>query len=593
MNGRLHLSWRFPLAFGALLACLVMLLWLGWRAQDELAGLQRLRLQSEQVLATLEAIEREAVPEANVALCASVGAPVGTARPAVDPAPLLAKLRGWFDEPSAQSQRVDSLAAALTEWRLAYAAPLEKACADGQRLGAAYVQSLLRVAVPNRERVRTELEALRRIELGLQAERSMRAETAAQSSRRTFALVALVSVVLGVAALLSMRSLGAQVADAERRLRREATQRGMTEEQLNETQKRLRMLLEHCADAVLAFDARGKLQWINPAAEALFHRSRAALAGESVGQLIPDLDGDLDWPVTRPLAETDGLTPQPWSTRRETVEGTRAGGQSFALDIVLVQMRHEGGRIGLVLCRDRTEAERVQRLKREFVALVGKDLREPLGRMQAAVAAAGATPVLEAGLRQQLAMARADGERTIEMLEDVLELEQLASGDLPTRIEPLDLVGVAREALAGVAARAARQQVVLLPQFEARPLPVMADARQLAEVLRRLLVCAIDATPAGGDVQLIAAATPQGQAQIAVVDSGSRPSAEFIERAFEPFPDTEPAGVRVRGGNGVTLAVCRGLLQQIGGELAIEPVPADRGARAHFSLPLRSIARVA
>jgi len=591
MNGRLHLSWRFPLAFGALLACLVVLLWMGWRAFDEAVESEGLRLQSEKVLAMLEALELETVPDAHLALCASVGAPVGSGRVALDPVPLISKLRVAYGEASTQAQRLASLEGALTEWRLAYAAPMEKSCADGQRLGAAYVQSLLRVAMPNRQRVQADIEALRRIEQGFRAERETRAEAALQSSRRYFKLIAATSVLIGLAALLAMRGFTEQITEAERRLRRESVQRGLTEVQLGETQRRLRMLLEHCSDAVIAFDAAGKLQWINPAAEALFRRSRQVVSGEALGQLIPDLHDDLDWPVTRPQAETEGMTPTPWSTRRETVEGLRPGGQRFALDVVLVQTRFEGGRIGLCLCRDPAEAERLRQLKREFVAVIGRDLREPVARMQTALRAAADTPVLEAGVRQQIAMARADGERSIELLEDVLELEQLRSGDLRPRLEPLDLVAAAREALAAMAARAGRQQVVLLPQFDAAHLPVMADARQLAEVLKRLLACAIDASPAGGDVQLIATRTRQEEGQIAIVDSGARPSADFIERAFEPFPDTEPAGIRVRGGNGITLAVCEGLLRQLGIDLAIEPVAGDRGARLSFAFPLRAVAR--
>lgn len=592
MNGRLHLSWRFPLAFGALLACLVLLLWMGWRAYGDLVETDNLRLRSEKVLATLEALELETVPDANLALCASVGAPVGTSRTAADPAPLLARLREMFPEGSAQAQRLATLNGALTEWRLAFAAPMEKACGEGNRLGAAYVQSLLRVAMPNRERLTAEIEALRRIELGLQAERAAQAEGALQASRRYFKLIAGASLLIGIAALLAMRGLSEQVTQSERQLRREAVQRGLTEVQLGETQRRLRMLLEHCTDAVISFDEGGKLQWINPAAEVMFHRSRQALAGETIGQLIPELHDDLDWPVTRPQAESEGMTPTPWTTRRETVEGLRLGGQRFTLEIVLVQTRFEGSRIGLCLCRDQTEAERVRRLKHEFVAVIGRDLREPLARMQAAVLAASDMPVLEAGVRQQLAVARADGEHSIELLEDVLEFEQLASGDLRLRLEPLDLVATLREALAAVAARAARQQVVLLPQFDATSLPVLADARQMAEALRRLLVCAIDATPAGGDVQLIATATPSGDAQVAIVDSGARPTPAFLARAFEPFPEIDRADLRGRGGNGVTLALCHGLLQQVGVHLRVEPVPGDRGARMSFALPLRAIARV-
>jgi signal transduction histidine kinase len=214
--------------------------------------------------------------------------------------------------------------------------------------------------------------------------------------------------------------------------------------------------------------------------------------------------------------------------------------------------------------------------------------------VHASLTATSEVPVLVASLRQQLTLARGDSERLLALLDDVLQYEQLRSGDLRPRIEPLDLVALSREALAALEARAERQQVVLLPQWGATSLPVLGDARQLAQVLTRLLTDAIDASPAGGDVQLITATTPQGEARVAVVDSGPRPTADFIERAFDAFPAADDEdGMRTRGGNGLTLALCRGLLEQLGARVGIEPAPMDGGANLWFSLPLRVVAQQA
>lgn len=595
MNGRLHLWWRFPLVFSGLLACLAVLLWMGWRAYDGLLDAQRARMQSEQVLATLSRLERHAVPDGGLALCASVGAPVG---PPHDPAladarPALNALRGLFANNRSQTERLSTLTDALAEWELGYTKPLVKSCADGVRLGAAYVQSLLRVATPTQQLIRTEIEALRRTETGLQAEREAHLHASVQWTTQLLAMAAGASLLLGVAAVMAMRGFAGQLSEGERRLRREFVRCGVAEEQLGNFQRRLRMVLEHSTDAVIGFDRVGKVQWMNPAAEVMFHRARQAVAGGAIWDLIPSLRDDLDWPVTRPQAESEGMTPVPWTTRREVTEGARPGGALFPIDVAMVQTRLDGDRLGICIVHDQTEAERVRALKGEFVALIGQEMRTPLARMQASLAAIGEVPVLQASVRQQLTLARGDGDRLMALLDDVLQYEQLRSGDLLPRLEPVDLVLLAREALATLEPRAERQRVVLLPQWEAASLPVLGDARQLAQVLVRLLADAIDASPVGGDVQLVASATPQGEARVAVIDSGPRPTAEFIERAFDAFTVIDQEGLRVRGGNGLTLALCRGMLEQIGARVGVEPVPLDRGASLWFSLPLRSVAQEA
>lgn len=594
MNGRLHLWWRFPLVFGALLACLVALLWLGWRAYGDLLDAQGLRLRSEKVLATLALLDRQTVPDGGLALCASVGAPVGPPRDPklADPTPALASLRDLLHDNASQLERLAVLTSALTEWRMTITAPLEKTCADGQRLGAAYVQSMLRVATPTQMSIRTELGALRRTEQGLQTEREARVQAAIHWSRQLLGLVAAASVLIGVAAVLAMRGFAGQLSESERRLRREAAQRGVAEDQLNDSQRRLRMVLEHSSDAVIAFDKTGKVQWLNPAAEVMFHRARQAVAGGSIGDLIPSLQDDLDWPVTRPQAESEGLTPVPWTTRRELTEGARPGGELFPVEIALVQSRLDGDRLGICVVHDQSERQHIEKLKGEFVALIGHEMRAPLSRVLASVVASCDVTSLEPGLRQQLLLARGDGERLLSLLDDVIELEYLRSGEPALRIAPLDLVELAREALLTVSPRAARQQVVLLPQIEVDTLPVLGDARLLTQVLMRQLIDAIDATPGGGDVQLVAHMTPQGDARIGVIDSGARPTPAFMQRAFEAFAITDEAtGVRERGGNGVTLAICHAIVTGLGGRMAIEPVPGDRGACIWFSLPMRTGAR--
>lgn len=594
MGPGLSVAWRLPLAFCALLACLVGLLLIGWRDYVELLEAQRLRVRSEQVLAALSELERRIAPEVAQSLCVAVGAPLlpaasGAARPEPAPGGELAALRALVADNPSQVGRLDGIEVALHEWEQLYVGPLGQACATGQRLGAAYVQSLFRVAAPTRERIAGELAGMRRTELGLQAQRAVRLQAATGATDKLFALITSTAALLGVVAVLAVRGFTAQLVAAGRRLEREATERGMAKERMLDAQRRLRMVLEHASEAVVAFDAGGRVQWINPAGELLFGRSRQAVGGQPIAVLIPSLADDLDWPVTRPDAELEGLTPSPWTVRRDVVTGRRPGrdGEDVPMEIALVQTHVDGERIGICLCRDLTETERAERMAHAFAALLGEALRLPLAQMRDALALLPAVPAaaIDAPLRQQLLVAHGHSERALTLVDDLLSLERLRAGARQARIGPLDLSTEVHAALRAMHARARRQQVRVLLQGADVPLPVEADAPQLAQVLARLLALAIDATPAGGAVRVVVNA-PADAARVEVIDGGPRLPDGFEQRAFDPFAVPDPADGRP--GAGLSLAICRELMAQLDGHVGLAPAPSGQGAAFWISLPLRT-----
>ncbi|WP_036236833.1 PAS domain S-box protein, partial [Methylibium sp. T29-B] len=253
-------------------------------------------------------------------------------------------------------------------------------------------------------------------------------------------LVAVVAALLGVVALLAVRGFAAQLAAAGRRMEREAGERGHAQERMLDAQRRLRMVLEHISEAAIAYDESGRVQWINPAGEVMFGRSRQGIGGQPISLLIPSLAEDLDWPVTQPEAELDGLTPSPWTVRRDTVAGQRAGsgGVEVPMEIALVQTHVDGERIGICLCRDLSETERAVRMTHAFAAMLGDALRQPLAQVRDALALLPMLPpgALEAPLRQQLTLAWGHSERTLGLVDDLLELERLRAGPRHARVVP-------------------------------------------------------------------------------------------------------------------------------------------------------------
>ncbi len=586
MTERSHLAWRFPLAFGALVLCLFVLLFLSWRSYGEWQSAQRAQLQAEKVLAQLAALERQVTPDAALALCAASGALPGApaAAAAGDWAGTLGVLRRLVATDAAQLQRVGALDGALQEWQQLYVQPLQRACSEGQRLGSAYVQSLYRVAEDTRARAVSTIAGLHNLAAGQQAALATQLQTSIESNRRLFMLTGAAALLLGVVSLLAMRGFTAQLTESSRALRREATERGVAKEQLLDSQRRLRMLLEHITDAVIAFDAQGKIQWLNPAGELLFRRSRQSVSTEPIAALIPALAEDLDWPVTQPQAELDGLSPTPWTARRDTVTGLRPEPDGeFPLEIALVQTQVEGDRIGICLCRDLSETDRVERLKSGFIDSVRGELHEPLRSIRDALGSIGVPA--DGSAEARLRIARRDSERLLRLTDDLLEMERLRSGEAPMAIAALDLAQAARLALEAGRPAALRHQIELRLMGDGEPLPVLADAEHLAQALDRLVARAIDASPLGGQVDIVTNRR-EDEGMVWVIDSGPGLPEAVAERLFEPFAPGDPE-VGGRRGSSLALPICKLLVERTGGRIGLAPPQDGRGAALWMSLPLR------
>jgi signal transduction histidine kinase len=113
--------------------------------------------------------------------------------------------------------------------------------------------------------------------------------------------------------------------------------------------------------------------------------------------------------------------------------------------------------------------------------------------------------------------------------------------------------------------------------------PVLADPNQLQQVLINLVMNAVEATPAGGRIQVTArpriAAAGDGVA-VVVADTGPGIPPEIVPRVFEPFFTTKPPGQ----GTGLGLAICRDIVREHGGDIRLESRP-NAGTTVTIWLP--------
>ena len=346
--------------------------------------------------------------------------------------------------------------------------------------------------------------------------------------------------------------------------------------------RRLRLLLDHMPDGVLAFDARGTIEWINPAARAIFQVGAADVIGRSVRDWIDPMPE----PANDPGHDDDALTAP---TRRQIVTGRRRDGTRFPLEVARVTLPGRRPPLGMCVCRDVSEQQRLARMQREFVSMVSHELRTPLTSLRGALALLtdGNAPPSEREAAYLLGMAHDNAERLVRLVNDILDFEKLRAGALQVEPDDADLGELARQAVQAIDGMARQAGVTVGIVTPTEALPVRVDPHRLLQVLANLLSNAIKHSPRGGTVR-ISLTRRSEHARLEVADSGPGVPEEFMSRLFEPFQQARDPQRHQQGGTGLGLAISRALMQMMHGAIGLAQSRAQRGAVFWIELPLNT-----
>src|SRR5204862_3122005 len=237
--------------------------------------------------------------------------------------------------------------------------------------------------------------------------------------------------------------------------------------------------------------------------------------------------------------------------------------------------RGEAERDGL-LARERQAraiAEEANRSKDEFLAMLGHELRNPLG------AIANAAQLLGAPNEEARAHARAVIGRQVQhlarMTDDLLDAARAMTGKIVLQRQALDLAEAAARALATLRAAGRIGQRRLAQQLEA--VWVDADPTRIEQIFGNLLGNALRFTPEGGTIT-VSVAKQGDDAVLRVVDTGIGMSRELAARVFEPFVQGERPLDRSYGGLGIGLTLVRRLAELHGGSAAANSNGPGRGS---------------
>jgi PAS domain S-box-containing protein len=233
----------------------------------------------------------------------------------------------------------------------------------------------------------------------------------------------------------------------------------------------------------------------------------------------------------------------------------------------------------------REEAERVGRLKDEFLATVSHELRTPLN------AILGWSTLLrrldargedhKRGLETIERNARVQGQ----IIADLLDMSRIISGKVQLDVQPIDLNEVIHAALDAVKLSIEARKLRLRVTLDARAGRLRGDPGRLQQVFWNLLTNAVKFTPSGGRIDLVMERV-NSHVEVSIEDSGIGIKPEFLAFVFDRFRQADASTTRRHGGLGLGLSIVKHLVELHGGSVRVKSPGEGLGATFVVALPI-------
>ncbi|MFP4394145.1 MAG: ATP-binding protein [Anaerolineales bacterium] len=386
---------------------------------------------------------------------------------------------------------------------------------------------------------------------------------------------------------------------------------------LEEEHAKLDVVLRNVADALVVTDLAGCITLVNPAFEKLVGNSHVALTGKQLGAIFPDETLASAVQAARESAPLVITVDAKWQQHIYRASACALTGETYRIEGVVT------------ILRDITREVEISQMKDEFVSMVSHELRTPMtsvigfSKLIQKQFHRNIQPALPSDdKRSQRASQRiadnldiivSEGDRLTRLINDVLDVAKMESGNLQWQIGEVDLCTVLESSIAAINSLA-RQKKLLIKMELAEDLPVLyGDHDRLVQVATNLLSNAVKFTDEGRILvraqQMEAGAEfashglrfptgvcdgplEQPMAVISVIDTGVGIAEEDALYVFEKFHQVgnNRNGSR-RPGTGLGLPICRQIVEFHGGKIWGES-ELGRGSRFIFTLPIETSKQV-
>ncbi|WP_375473271.1 response regulator [uncultured Nostoc sp.] len=384
---------------------------------------------------------------------------------------------------------------------------------------------------------------------------------------------------------------------------RDITTRQQTEEALRQSEEFKNRILDSSSDSIKVLSLDGRLLYMNTGGLCLMEiddfnpylniewlcfwkgsnrqQAEQALAATKTGEVsifrgyCPTVKGTPKWweVVASPILDASGQMERILLISRDITDRKQAEIERDRL----LQLEQAA----------RAEAERANRIKDEFLAILSHELRSPLNPILGWTKLLQTRKFSETKTAEALATIERNAKLQTQLIDDLLDVAKILRGKLSIDAAPVNLAFVIESAIDTVNTAALSKSIVLhsvLPNIG----QVSGDSNRLQQIVWNLLSNAIKFTPKGGRVETRLERVDD-RAQIIVSDTGKGINPDFLPYIFESFRQEDVSITRKYGGLGLGLAIVRQLVEAHGGTIKADSPGEDLGATFTVQLPLLNV----
>jgi protein-histidine pros-kinase len=341
-------------------------------------------------------------------------------------------------------------------------------------------------------------------------------------------------------------------------------------------EEKFRGLLESAPDAMVIVNAQGHIVLVNAQTEKLFGYSRAALVGARVEMLIPegyrDAEETLRGDVAEPHVRVIGAGPQ--------LYGKHEDGTAFPVEVSLSPLQTEDGLLVSMAIRDITERKLIEeklaeasRLKSAFLANMSHELRTPLNAIIgfAELMHKGKSGPMAPDHHEYLGDILTSAKHLLQLINDVLDLAKVESGNLEFEPEPVELPRLVGEVCDVLRGLASRKRLAIQIEIDDQISRVLIDAARIKQVLYNFVSNAIKFTKEGGTITVrMGQASDPAEFRIDVEDTGVGISADDVPKLFVEFQQLDTGAAKRFQGTGLGLALTKRLVEGHHGRVEVK-----------------------
>jgi PAS domain S-box-containing protein len=306
------------------------------------------------------------------------------------------------------------------------------------------------------------------------------------------------------------------------------------------------------------------------------HAEDLEASAERFASSLADAGRQFEYHATRRVVRKDGSVL--WALTSLSLVRTDRGAPDFFL----------------VMIQDITELKRVEQMKDEFVSTVSHELRTPLTSIRGSLGllAGGVVGTLPDAARNLVLIAERGCERLIRLVNDILDTEQIETGQMQFDLRVAELRPLVERAMESMEGFAQAHQVRLRMEAPLAPVLASVDADRFIQVLTNLISNAVKFSPQPGAVDVTLSQPAGGSARLEVRDRGPGIPKDFHARVFQRFSQADASSARQKGGTGLGLSIAKAIVDHLGGTIGYRTNP-DAGTVFFVQLPATVRSRVA